>query len=420
MKNMKSLKNLLFLPILISGTINSAEVTLDRIAIIVGDGVVLESQIDKMLNIFKQRAIQQNQEDQLPPDDILIEQVKERLIIEELQLQSGRRAGIRIGDAELNEYVANVASQNNLSVDAFINNIEAQGESYLEFREQLKKELIIQRVQRGKVGSQIVITDQELERFLATEEAKANLLPELQLNQILVKELEIANSLKEKLNSGQDFQELAKKYSIASNASSGGSLGWRKSNDLPDLFFNAVNKKPKGFISKPLKSGAGYHLIQLGDKRGPFVDYQDQWKVRHILMSPTKLRDETFTKQELQDVRARLLDGEEFALLAKEFSEDPGSANKGGDLDWLPMGATAPEFEAMMLQTPIGSVSEVFESQFGFHFLEVIDKRNYDRTSDIVEDRAYGVLFSRKFDEELENSLRTMRAEAFVEVKELD
>ena len=126
-------------------------------------------------------------------------------------------------------------------------------------------------------------------------------------------------------------------------------------------------------------------------------------------MSPTKLRDETFTKQELQDVRERLIDGEEFSLLAKEFSEDPGSANKGGDLDWLPMGATAPAFEAMMLKT-----------QFGFHFLEVLDKRNYDRTMDIVEDRAYGALFSRKFDEELENSLRTMRAEAFVEVKELD
>jgi len=417
---MKRLKNLLFLPIFIAGTVSSAEITLDRIAIIVGDGVVLESQVNKMLNTFKQRAIQQNQGDRLPPDNVLIEQVRERLIIEELQLQSGRRAGIRIGDAELNEYVANVAGQNNLSVDAFIDTIEAQGESYPEFREQLRKELIIQRVQRGKVGSQIIITDQELDRFLETEEAKAQLLPELQLNQILVKDLNTANALKEDLASGNDFLELAKQNSIASNASSGGDLGWRKANELPDLFFDAVNKQPRGFISEPLKSGAGYHLIQLTDKRGPFVEYQDQWKVRHILMSPTKLRDETFTKQELQDVRERLINGEEFSLLAKEFSEDPGSANKGGDLDWLPMGATAPAFEAMMLKTPVGEVSEVFESQFGFHFLEVLDKRNYDRTMDIVEDRAYGALFSRKFDEELENSLRTMRAEAFVEVKELD
>ena len=417
---MKKIKNLLLTSVLFIGTINSEEVTLDRIAIIVGDGVVLESQINKMLNQYKKRAIEQNQENQLPPDSILLEQVRERLIIEELQLQSGRRAGIRIGDAELNEVVANVANQNQLSVDAFIDSLKARGESYFEFREQLRKELIIQRVQRGKVGSQIVITDQELDAFLRTDEAKAQLLPELLLNQILVKDLNTAKVLKESLDEGKDFQELAKKNSLASNASSGGSLGWRKSNDLPNLFFDAVNGQVKGFISQPLKSGAGYHLIMLTDKRGPFVSYEDQWKVRHILMSPTKLRDETFTREELEVVRDRLINGEEFSLLAKEFSEDPGSANKGGDLDWLPLGTTAPEFESMMLQTPVGEVSEVFESQFGFHFLEVLDKRNYDRTMDIVEDRAYGALFSRKFDEELENSLRTMRAEAFVEVKELD
>ena len=417
---MKRLKNLLFLPIFIAGTVSSAEITLDRIAIIVGDGVVLESQVDKMLNTFKQRAIQQNQADRLPPDSVLIEQVRERLIIEELQLQSGRRAGVRIGDAELNEYVADVAGQNNLSVDAFIDTIEAQGESYPEFREQLRKELIIQRVQRGKVGSQIIITDQELDRFLETEEAKAQLLPELQLNQILVKDLDTANALKEDLVSGKDFLELAKQNSIASNASSGGDLGWRKANDLPDLFFDAINKQPRGFISEPLKSGAGYHLIQLTDKRGPFVEYQDQWKVRHILMSPTKLRDALFTQQELEEVRRRFINGEEFSLLAKEFSEDPGSANKGGDLGWLSLGVTAKKFEEVFLNTPKGSISEVFESEFGFHFLEVIDKRNYDRTYDLIEDRAYSALFSRKYDDVLENTLRTMRAEAFVEFKELN
>ena len=165
---MKKIKNLLLTSVLFIGTINSEEVTLDRIAIIVGDGVVLESQINKMLNQYKKRAIEQNQENQLPPDSILLEQVRERLIIEELQLQSGRRAGIRIGDAELNEVVANVANQNQLSVDAFIDSLKAKGESYFEFREQLRKELIIQRVQRGKVGSQIVITDQELDAFLET------------------------------------------------------------------------------------------------------------------------------------------------------------------------------------------------------------------------------------------------------------
>ena len=307
-----------------------------------------------------------------------------------------------------------------IPVDGFINNLASQGESYSDFREQLRKELIIQRVQRGKVGGQIVITEQELAAFIDTEEAKTQLLPEFELHQILVRDLNEAKDIREKLLNAESFEDLAKSYSIAGNASNGGSLGWRKAGDLPDLFFNAINSQPINFISEPLRSGAGYHVLRLTDKRGINVEFQDQWKVRHILMSPTALRDSDFTREELENVRVRLMDGEDFSLLAKEFSEDPGSANNGGEIDWQPLGATAPAFEAMMLKTPIGTVSEVFESQFGFHFLEVLDKRNYDKTQENIEDRAYGALFSRKFDEELENSIRTMRAEAFVEIKDLD
>ena len=411
--------NLLVLIAFFVSTESSAEQQmLDRVAIIVGDGVVLESQVNSLMNTFKKRAAEVNTP--IPPDDLLLEQIRERLIVEELQLQTGRRAGVRISDSELNEYVANIANQNNLSVDGFIDNLASQGESYSDFREQLRKELIIQRVQRGKVGGQIVITEQELAAFIDTEEAKIQLLPEFELHQILVRTLNEAEDIREKLLNAESFEDLAKSFSIAGNASNGGSLGWRKAGDLPDLFFNAINSQPINFISEPLKSGAGYHVLRLTDKRGINVEFQDQWKVRHILMSPTALRDNDFTREELENVRARLMDGEDFSLLAKEFSEDPGSANNGGEIDWQPLGATAPAFEAMMLKTPIGTVSEVFESQFGFHFLEVLDKRNYDKTQENIEDRAYGALFSRKFDEELENSIRTMRAEAFVEIKDLD
>ena len=391
---------------------------LDRVAIIVGEGVVLESQVNNMLASIEKRY--QEQGAPMPPREALLEQVQERLIIEELQLQMGRQAGIRVGDGELNQAFENIAQTNGLSLEEFIKTLEAEGESYEELRSQVRKEMIIQRVQRGKVGREVDITEQELDGFLATEGAVKELSPELFVRQILVPDQNKADSLLIKINNGEDFADLAKKNSKSSNATSGGEMGWRNLADLPSLFADALKNKKKGYISPPLKSGSGFYILKLEDKRGDLVRFEDQWNVRHILMMTTKLRDETFTKKELEEVRKRVLDGEDFSLLAKEFSEDPGSASRGGDLDWLSRGKTAPAFEKMMLESPVGEISPVFESEFGFHFLEVLDTRTEDLTEEVIKDRAYGILFARKFDEELENSLRTTRAEAFVEFKELD
>ena len=391
---------------------------LDRVAIIVGEGVVLESQVNNMLANIEKRY--QEQGAPMPPREALLEQVQERLIIEELQLQMGRQAGIRVGDGELNQAFENIAQTNGLSLEEFIKTLEAEGESYEELRSQVRKEMIIQRVQRGKVGREVDITEQELDGFLATEGAVKELSPELFVRQILVPDQNKADSLLIKINNGEDFTDLAKKNSKSSNATSGGEMGWRNLADLPSLFADALKNKKKGYISPPLKSGSGFYILKLEDKRGDLVRFEDQWNVRHILMMTTKLRDETFTKKELEEIRKRVLDGEDFSLLAKEFSEDPGSASRGGDLDWLSRGKTAPAFEKMMLESPVGEISPVFESEFGFHFLEVLDTRTEDLTEEVIKDRAYGILFARKFDEELENSLRTTRAEAFVEFKELD
>ena len=391
---------------------------LDRVAIIVGEGVVLESQVNNMLANIEKRY--QEQGAPMPPREALLEQVQERLIIEELQLQMGRQAGIRVGDGELNQAFENIAQTNGLSLEEFIKTLEAEGESYEELRSQVRKEMIIQRVQRGKVGREVDITEQELDGFLATEGAVKELSPELFVRQILVPDQNKADSLLIKINNGEDFTDLAKKNSKSSNATSGGEMGWRNLADLPSLFADALKNKKKGYISPPLKSGSGFYILKLEDKRGDLVRFEDQWNVRHILMMTTKLRDETFTKKELEEVRKRVLDGEDFSLLAKEFSEDPGSASRGGDLDWLSRGKTAQAFEKMMLESPVGEISPVFESEFGFHFLEVLDTRTEDLTEEVIKDRAYGILFARKFDEELENSLRTTRAEAFVEFKELD
>ena len=391
---------------------------LDRVAIIVEEGVVLESQIKSMFENIEKRY--QDQGAPMPPKEILMEQIHERLIIEELQLQLANRAGVRVSDGELNNAFERIAANNNLSLEEFIQTLEVEGESYESLRSQVRKEMVIQRVQQGRVSQEINITEQELEGFLQTDVATRELSPELFLRQVLVSSEELANKILNRISEGEDFSDLAKQYSTNSLASKGGEMGWRNLADLPSLFAIELKNKKKGYISRPLKGGSGFYILKIEDKRGDLVRFEEQWSARHILMMPTKLRDKTFTKKELEEVRIRALEGEDFSLLAKEFSEDPGSASRGGDLDWLSVGETAPAFEKMMLETPLMELSPVFESEFGFHFLQVLDKRTEDLTEEMIKDRAYGILFSQKYDEELENTLRTMRAEAFVEFKELD
>ena len=406
------------LAILITLPLSAKIEILDRVAIIVGEGVVLESQVKNMLENIEKRY--QEQGAPMPPKEMIMEQIYERLIIEELQLQLANRAGVKISDGELNNAFERIAANNNLSLEDFIQTLEIEGESYESLRSQVRKEMVIQRVQQGRVSQEIDITEQELEGFLQTDAATKELSPELFLRQILVSNKTLADEILNRIDQGEDFADLAEQYSTNNLASVGGEMGWRNLADLPTLFAIELKNKKNGYISPPLKGGSGFYILKIENKRGDLVRFEEQWSVRHILMMPTKLRDKTFTKKELEEVRVRALDGEDFSLLAKEFSEDPGSASRGGDLDWLSVGETAPAFEKMMLETPLMEFSVVFESQFGFHFLQVLEKRTDDLTEEMIKDRAYGILFSQKYDEELENTLRTIRAEAFVEFKELD
>jgi len=197
-------------------------------------------------------------------------------------------------------------------------------------------------------------------------------------------------------------------------------MEWKKAMDMPNLFATAINLQPVGFITPPLKSGAGYHILKIEDKKGTFVQYEDQWLTRHILLTPSTIRDTDATKKELEGIRQKIIEGQDFAELANNHSEDPGSAKSGGELGWYGKGVFAEEFEKVMIEIEPGTISDIFETQFGFHFLEVIETRNYDMTRDLIKDQAYQILYDRKFDEELENTLRAIRAEAFVEFKELD
>lgn len=391
---------------------------LDRIAIIVDDGVVMESQINKSFDDLKRNYQSQGME--MPPKNIILDQIKEKLIIEELQLQMADRAGVKISDAELNSALTRLASNNQMSLEEFIAFIENNNDSYEDVREQVRKEMSIQRIQRGKVNSNIDITEKEFEAFLANDETLEGLQPEILVRQILVKEKSLADQIVNLIDQGSEFSELALKYSKSSNASSGGLMNWRKAIDMPRLFEEALKSQPIGFISNPLESGSGYHILKLENKRGNFVKYEDQWQSRHILLTPSTIRNDEDTINQLNNIRQRIIDGDDFSSLADQFSEDPGSAKLGGDLGWVGLGVFAPEFEKMMLETKINEISEVFETQFGFHFLQVLGKRNHELTEKLIKDQAYAILYDRKFSEELENTLRTMRAEAFVEFKVLD
>ena len=392
--------------------------TLDRIAVIVDDGILMESQIDFALEEIVKRYDAQNIPK--PAISVLREQTIEKLVVEELQLQMAERAGVRISDAELNSTVARIASNNGMSLEDFILYLDGEGESYQRLRDNIKKEMTVQRVQRGRVGSSINITDKEFEAFLATDESLKQLEPELLVRQILVKTSNEANKVLEKINNSFDFETLARELSISSNALEGGLINWRKKSDMPSLFAEGLEGVDVGQVSPPLKSGAGYHILKVEEKRGDFVKYEDQWLVRHILLMPSEIRSEEASELELIDIRNRVINGEDFSLLAKEFSEDPGSAQKGGELDWMGKGITAAEFEATFTKIEEGVVSEVFQTEFGFHFLELLGQRNKDMTNEAIENRAFNILYSRKYDEELENTLRSMRAEAFVEIKDLD
>ena len=391
---------------------------LDRVAIIVDEGVVMESQIKDLVQTTKLRSIEQGM--QLPPTEALLEEIQEQLIIQELQLQRGEEFGIRISDGELNQTFVQIAANNGVSLEQFIRDYEASGQNYEKLREEIRRDMIIQRVQRGIVGGSINITAQEIEGFLATEEAIAQLTPELLVRQIQVGSLEAAETILSRLEEGENFEALVEEKSINQNKSQGGLMPWRKINEMPSVFADAIRNQSLGFISEPIKTGSGFHLLKLEEKRGPLVKFEEQWETRHVLLIPSAIRDVDATKAEAEVLRERILAGEDFALIAEEFSEDPGSGSNGGNLEWLPKGATVGEFENVMLNSEINEVSEVFESQFGFHFLEVTGKRVEDVTDYQIEERAYSVLFSRKYDEELENTLRSMRAEAFVEFKDLD
>ena len=409
----------------------TAQITLlDKVIAVVDDDIVLQSELDqRMATIYTQ--IQQSGT-KAPPQDILLQQVLDRLISERLQLNIGYNAGIRIGDEELNQAMARIASSNKLTMEEYIAQIHAQGSTVAVVREQIRNEITIMRVQQGKVMRRIRISEQELDNFLNSEEGRFLTSPDVNVGQILLSVasgtsledtdaiLARANELQAQAAGGTDFRQLAIANSADQSALQGGDLGWRKMAQLPGVFIDAVEQMDIGQVSDPIRSGAGYHLLKLYERRGGGEQLVEQHFARHILVKPNQIRDQETTVALLNELRDRSIAGEDFAALAKEFSEDPGSALKGGELGWSTPGMFVPEFEQTMGSIALNEVSAPFSSQFGWHILQVTDRRNEDVSTNIMRNRAQNMLRERKYEEELQVWLQEIRDEAFIDIKGSD
>ena len=401
---------------------------LDKVVAIVDEDVVLESEVQRRLaTIYAQ--IQQSGT-QPPPQEIVVQQVLERLISERLQLNMGYSVGIRITDAELNDAMARIASSNQLTMEQYAEQIHATGSTLSNVREEIRNEMILMRVQQGQVMRRIRISNQELDNFLNSEEGRFMTSPDVNVGHILLPVpsgknneevnaiLQRAQGLLEEANNGTDFRQLAIANSADQTALQGGDLGWRKMAQLPGVFIEAVEKLEIGQISEPIRSDAGYHLIKLYERKGGGEQLIEQHFARHILIKPNEIRDEATAVSQLTELRERVKAGEDFALLAKEFSEDPGSALNGGELGWSTPGMFVPEFEQTMGSIELNEVSAPFLSQFGWHILQVTERRNQDFSENITRNRAQNLLRQRKYEEELQVWLQEIRDEAFVEIKE--
>ena len=400
---------------------------LDRIVAIVDNDVVMQSQLDQRLREVQQTIEKRGAE--MPPLDVMQQQVLERLITENLQLQIGERSGIRIADEELNQALATIAQRNNMTLEQFRDALERDGLSLETAREQIRREMVINRVRQRRIAERIQVSNQEVENFLASDLGKLQLAEEYRLANILIPTPESSDSAAiqaaekvaadtyQQLQQGADFARLAVSRSASENALEGGDMGWRKAAQLPPPFDTQVRELSVGEVTQPVRTPPGFIILKLLDKRGGDTQVRDEVHVRHILIKPSEIRTEAQTKELAAKIYDRITSGEDFATLAKTYSEDPGSALNGGDLNWIDPNSLVPEFREVMANSATGQLSEPFQSQFGWHILEVLGRRATDASAEFREQQAMNLLRNRKYDEELQAWLRQIRDEAYVEVK---
>lgn len=427
---------LLTLALLLSAGIASAQtrdlstsgVPLDRIAAVVNEGIVLNSQLDEQTEEVMARLRQQNTE--LPARNVLRRQILERLVVEEIQMQRADKLGLQISDEMLNGALANIARSNNIEFSDLPRALAQQGVDYRSYREEIRRQMTLQMLRQRDVIARINISPREMEQAMARAKNSPNQNSEYNISHILVsvpvtatpEQIEAREQrMKEvydKAKAGEDFAQLALTYSDSTTNIEGGSLGWRKGSQLPSIVSDQVVKMSAGQISEPIRTPSGFHLFRLNEVRGGIEQsVVEQVHARHILLRPNELEDDQTVEQRLNDIRTRVSNGEDFAAIAAVTSQDPGSAADGGDLGWAGPGTFVPEFERQLGMLQENEISKPFRTQYGWHIIQLLGRRQHDVTDDKMREQVYAQLRESKAEEETELWLRRLRDEAFVEYR---
>lgn len=404
-----------------------AATSLDRIVAVVNEEIILESELAQMIHTVEAQLGARGAP--LPPDDMLEKQVLERLIMQHLQLQLADRTGIRVGDETLNQALQHIAENNKLTLSQFRDVLEKDGFDFPAFRESIRKEIIVSQLHKREIDDHVTVSEAEIDNFLTTQKKQGNQDVQYHLAHILVaipeaaspEEIQAAKARAEQilhqLQQEADFQKVAIAYSDGQQALEGGDLGWRKMGQLPTLFVDVVPKLQVGEVSPLIRSPSGFHIVKLVDRRGEEEQVITQTHARHILIRADELTSDQDIQLRLSQLRQRVLQGEDFSKLARAHSDDKASAIKGGDLGWVSPGQMIPRFEEVMLSLDPAEISKPFKTQFGWHVIQVLERRKQNMTEEFNRNKAQMEIRQRKIEEDLENWLRQLRDEAYVEYR---
>ena len=403
-------------------------VPLDGIAAVVNDGIVLRSALDQQVGTVTQRFEQQGQA--LPPRNLLRQQVLERLVMQEIQVQRAERLGIKIPDEALNETLADIARRNGVQFADLPATLESQGINYARYREEVRQDMTLNLLRQRDVYSRIYVSPREIEQCAERRKSSPEQSMEYDLAHILVsvpasataeqaEERAVrAQGIYDRARRGEDFAQLAAAYSDAGTALDGGSLGWRPVNQLPAFAAEVIVAMQPGDVSEPIRTPSGLHVFKLRDRRGAASSAMvAQVHVRHILMETTAVEDDDTVRQKLLQFREMILKGDDFAAIASVNSDDPGSAANGGDLGWVGPGTFVPAFEQVVDSLQVDEISQPFKTQYGWHVVQLLGRRSYDATEDVIRNRCVAQLRESRAEEETEIWMRRLRDEAFVEYR---
>lgn len=414
-----------FLPTLVQ----AKEIELNRIAAIVNDSIITQTELDNRIETITQQIIQNGTAP--PTQDILKSQVLEQLIIETLQMSLADSTGIKIDDETLNRTIKRIASNNNLSLTEFRNVLEKDGFKFSEFRENIRQEITIRRLHERQIHRHVVVSQQDIEQFLSRQPADVNRDKSFHIAHILIALPEAANpekivsarskidSIITKLDQGEDFAALAISFSHGQQALRGGDLGWKKLAELPTLFINAIPDLEIDEVSKAIRGPNGFHLVKLLDVKGEKRHNINKTHARHILIKTDESISEGEAKKALIKLRERIIEGEDFAKIAETYSDDTGSAINGGDLNWLAPGETVPQFEDAMNSLSQDEISQPVQSTFGWHLIQVLERKQFDDTVAFERNQAHQIIRQRKVEEDTATWLRHLRDEAYVEYRNI-